>query len=141
MQTDIFYRDITKTENLEDFLTSKVEGMVAKYLKDDEDSHLTVRVETERRRSQNRKPAFTCELILKPTHTKSVLKVKKTNEDFYTCIGDAISALKSLLSHRASRQAEHHRRETKPEFLTALTPVMDEDGENFQYVSEYAAAR
>lgn len=138
MQTDIFYRNIPKTETLENFLTNKVEGLVGKYLKDDVDSHLTVRIETDRRRSQSRKPAFTCELILKPTHSKSVLKVKKTNEDFYTCIGDSLDALKSLLGHRASRKAGHHRGEKAPEWMSNSTPVLDEDGENFEYVTEYA---
>ena len=133
MQTDIYYRDVTKTESLETFLTSKVEALVEKYLKNDPNAHLTVRIETERHRTQNRKPAFTCELILKPTHSKPVIKVKKTNEDFYVCAGDAIDALKNLLVHRASRLSDHHRTDPMLALQVTSVPVLDEEGENFNY--------
>lgn len=135
MQTDIHYRDVTKTESLETFLTDKIETLVEKYLKDDPDAHLTVRVETERHRTQNRKPAFTCELILKPTHSRSVIKIKKTNEDFYACVGDAADALKNLLVHRSSKRSDHHRKDPLLTVPVMSVPVLDEDGENFNYVT------
>lgn len=138
MQTEIRYRDITKSESLETFLLSRVEGLAEKYLKDDEASHLTIRLSSSRRRSQNRKPSFTCELILKPTHSRSVMKVKRTNEDFYTCVGEAVTALKAVLTHHASRRAENHRREQAPSWVVSSIPLLDEERENFQYVTEYA---
>lgn len=135
MQTDIYYRDVTKTESLETFLTDKIEGLVEKYVKNDPDAHLTVRVATERHRTQNRKPAFTCELILKPTHSRALIKVKKTNEDFYVCVADAADALKNLLAHRSSKLSDHHRTDPMLALPVTSVPVLDEDGENFNFVT------
>jgi ribosomal subunit interface protein len=110
MQTDIHYRDITRTDYLEAYLLGKIEGVVEKFMTHDADAHLTVRVETERHRTQNRRPVFICEVILKPTHSKRVVKVRKTNDDFYACVADTADALKKILQRSASRKAAMRRR-------------------------------
>lgn len=109
MQTDIYYRDITKTENLEAYLLEKVEGAIEEFFKYDSDAHLTVRVETDRHRSQNRKPSYTCEVILKPSRLRTVIKVRKSDENFKKCVAKTVAALKVIMSKRSSRKAQHHR--------------------------------
>lgn len=109
MQTDIYYRDITKTENLEAYLLDKVESSVEDFFKYDRDAHLTVRVECDRRRSQSRKPSYICEVILKPSHHRNVIKVRKTDEDFKKCVARTVSALKVILSKRSTFKAQHRR--------------------------------
>lgn len=109
MQTDIYYRDITKTENLEDYLLEKVERGVEEFFKNDSGAHLTVRVETDRRRSHARKPSYICEVILKPTYERNVIKVRKTDENFKKCVARTVAALKGVLSKRSSFKSQHRR--------------------------------
>lgn len=109
MQTDIFYRDITKSENLEAYLLEKVEGTVSEFFKYDSDAHLTVRVEADRHRSQTRKPSYLCEVILKPSRSKAIIKVVKTDENFKKCVAKTVAALKVVMSKRSSRKAQHRR--------------------------------
>lgn len=109
MQTDIYYRDITKTENLEAYLLEKVEGTVEEFFKNDSGAHLTVRVETERHRSNTRKPNYTCEVILKPSRLRQVIKIRKTDEHFKRCVAYTVSALKVSLSKYSSKKARHNR--------------------------------
>ncbi len=131
MQTDIHYRDITRTDYLEAYLLDKIEGVVEKFMSHDADAHLTVRVETERHRTQNRKPVFICEVILKPTHSRRVLKVRKTNDDFYACVADSADALKKILQRNASRRASTRRH------ADAIVPKITdtEDFNLMEYVS------
>lgn len=109
MQTDIYYRDITKTENLEAYLLEKVEKTVEEFFKNDSGAHLTVRVETDRRRSQSRKPSYICEVILKPSYQKAPIKVSKNDENFKRCVARTVAALKVVLSKRSAYKAQHRR--------------------------------
>ncbi|WP_413558924.1 HPF/RaiA family ribosome-associated protein [Bdellovibrio sp. HCB209] len=109
MQTDIYYRDITRTENLESYLLEKVEGSIEDFFKYDSAAHLTVRVVTERHRTQSRKPSYSCEVILKPSHSKSVIKVVKSDESFKRAVMQTVDSLKSILRRRSSKKAMHRR--------------------------------
>lgn len=131
MQTDIYYRDITRTEALEDFLNTRIGLIAEKFLKSDEQAHLTVRLETERHRTQNRKPSFTCEVLLKPTHTRGLIKIKKTNDDFFTCVSETCEALKKVLKHRSSRLADHHKWDPMLNVHSASSTTTIEDEEEF----------
>lgn len=113
MQTEIHYRDITRTDYLEAYLLDKIEGVAEKFMSNDSDAHLTVRVETERQRTQNRKPVFICEVVLKPTHSRRVLKVRKTGDDFFACVSETSEAIKKILQRRASRRASTRRHAEK----------------------------
>lgn len=108
MQTEIYYRDITRTEALETLLLERVEGAVSELLKYDRGAHLTVRVDTDRRRADARKPNFICEVILKPSHN-NVIKVKKTDENFNRCVTQTVAALKAIMRKNASRRISRRR--------------------------------
>lgn len=116
MQTDIYYRDITKTENLESYLLEKVEKSVEDFFKYDSGAHLTVRVESDRRRSQSRKPSYICEVILKPSHHRTVIKVRKTDENFKRCVARTAAALKVILGKRSTLKSQHRRDDPMLEF-------------------------
>jgi len=109
MQTEIFYRDITKTEALENFLLEKTESALESFLKNDPEAHLIVRVQTERHRTYTRKPVYKCEIILKPSHTRGVMKVVKQDADFYECVNKSVLALKAMLRRRSDRFHDHRR--------------------------------
>jgi ribosome-associated translation inhibitor RaiA len=109
MQTDIYYRDITRSDGLESYLLEKVEGAIEYFFKYDSGAHLTVRVETDRHRTSARKPHYTCEVILKPTRSKGIIKVKKSDENFRKSVAMTVSALKSILGRRSSKKHQHRR--------------------------------
>jgi ribosome-associated translation inhibitor RaiA len=111
MQTDIYYRDITKTDALENYLLERVERVAEGFFKWDRGAHLTVRVEADRRRKSTRKPSYTCEVILKPMRSKGVIKVLKSDENFKACVAKTTFALKNILSKNASLKQRHHRRD------------------------------
>ncbi len=125
MQTDIYYRDITRTDFLEAYLLDKIEKVVERFMQDDEDAHLVVRVETERHRTQNRKPVYTCEVILKPTHTRGLIKVKKTENEFNLCVSSISEALKKTLSRRSAKKTSTQKRSSY---------ISPEERENFEFM-------
>lgn len=111
MQTDIYYRDITKSEHLENYLMDKIEGAIEGFLKYESDAHLTVRVDKARQRKGTRGPSYICEVVLKPMHSRGIIKVSKKDDDFATCVNKTVIALKKILSRRSSIKAEHRRRD------------------------------
>ncbi|MNJ91304.1 Sigma 54 modulation protein / S30EA ribosomal protein [compost metagenome] len=120
MQTDIYYRDITKSDNLEAYLLEKIEGAVEAFFKYDSGAHLTVRVDTDRHRKGNRKPSYICEVVLKPMRTREVIKVSKSDDDFHTAVNKTVAAVKKILRRRSSMKSQHHRRDPMIGFVPAL---------------------
>lgn len=110
MQTEIYYRDITRTDNLESYLMERVAGAIEEFFPQEYDAHLTVRVETDRHRSQNRKPSYTCEVILKPSHLRSVIKIKKSDEKFKSCVAKTVLALKAAVSRQMGKRSDRRKR-------------------------------
>ena len=123
MQTDIYYRDITRTENLEAYLLEKVEGACEDFFKYDSAAHLTVRVETDRHRTHARKPSYTCEVILKPTRSRGVIKIRKSDESFKRAVMKSVDTLKSVLRRRSSKKAQHHRRDPMLNYSPTLEEI------------------
>ena len=113
MQTDIYYRDITRTENLENFLLERVEAVAENYFKWDRGAHLTVRVESERHRTENRRPSYICEVTIKPMRSKAVIKVRKSDPNFKACVAKTVSALRNILSKQSSLKQQHRRKEAR----------------------------
>lgn len=111
MQTEIYYRDLTRTEALENYLIESVENEFLDFFKNDESARLTIRAETIRHRSQSRKPMYALEIVLKPSHTKAVMKVVKQDNDFYLAVQKATGAMKQMLRKRSDRFHNHHRKE------------------------------
>lgn len=121
MQTDIYYRDITRTENLENYLMEKVEKILSEYLKYDSDAHVTVRVETDRHRTNARRPNYLCEILVKTSWLKNPIKVQKSDPNFRTCVAKCGSALKVILSKQSSLKQQHRRRDRALETDAQIT--------------------
>lgn len=116
MQIQTIFRDLGKTDALESYLKEKIGASIESFLKYDPNTTATVRIELDRRRSQNRKPAFICEVLVKPTHQKQTIKVSKSGEDFYTAASEAAAALRTILRRRSARKSQHRRHEYFKEF-------------------------
>ena len=123
MQTDIYYRDITRTENLESYLMERVVGAIEDFFVQDPNAHVTVRVETDRHRTDVRKPHYVCEVILKPSRLKKVIKVHKNDESFKDCVAKTVSALKASVSREADKRTDRRKRMQNPNLLIQDQPA------------------
>lgn len=121
MQTDIYYRDITRTENLESYLMERVEKILGEFLKNDSDAHVTVRVDTDRQRTSIRRPDYVCEILVKTSWLKNPIKVQKSDPKFRTCVAKATAALKVILSKQSSFKKQHRRGDRSLETEAQLT--------------------
>lgn len=110
MLTHVHYRDIERTEALENFLLERTEDIISNYIKNENFTNILVKVETIRHRTHTRKPVYNCEIIIKPTHQKRVIKVNKNDENFYACVAKATRALEGQLRKRSDMFANHGRR-------------------------------
>lgn len=111
MQVQTLFRDLGKSEALEAYLQEKIGASIENFLKYDPNATVTVRVELDRHRSQNRKPSFICEVLLKSTKQRPTIKVSKNGEDFHAAVNEAAVALRKILRRRSDKKAQHRRYE------------------------------
>lgn len=55
MRTELFFKDIRRSEYAENFINDKVENLTDKLIQPDSDSHVVVRVQKDRQRTADRK--------------------------------------------------------------------------------------
>jgi ribosomal subunit interface protein len=111
MRIQTLFRSLDKSEALQAYLEQKIGASVENFLKYQPNTTAAVRIELDRRRSQTRKPLFHCEIILKPTRSKQPIKISKHAEDVYSAVSEATAALKTVLSRRSAKKAQHRRHE------------------------------
>lgn len=110
MQIDIYYRNIERSESLESFILEKIRSVLDEGVRAQEGTFLTVRVEKERERMDNRKPNFSCEIVLKPANRRSVTKIRKVDEDFHRAVHFASLSLRGVTSRKREMRAQNARR-------------------------------
>lgn len=124
MQTKIVIRDFEPTENLQNFLQDKIEETIFPFLQQFPKTEAQVTVHEDRHRTEIRRPHFECVVLLKIPNSKSVIRVERSGDHFYTCVNKVCETLTQVLrrKHRqlASMQA---RRKMK---ITDL-PMIDDD--------------
>ncbi len=103
MNTEVQFRNLDRTESLDQYLRDKIESVAEDFFKHDPDTHITVRVETIRARVEGRKPLFMCEVILKPTKSKGTIKLVKTSNNFFDATHKTVMSLKNILGRRSER--------------------------------------
>lgn len=110
MQIDIYYRNIERSESLESFILEKINSALDEGMRVQEGTFLTVRVEKERERMDNRKPNFSCEILLKPANRRSVTKIRKVDEDFHKAVHHAALSLRGVKSRKRDMRKQIARR-------------------------------
>jgi len=115
MRIQTLFRNLGKSEALETYVQDKIYASIEQFLKYEPNATVAVRVDLERRRSQNRKPSFACEVIVKSTRSKQTIKVNKTAEDFHSAVSEASAALKNVMGRRSGRKSQHRRHEYERE--------------------------
>lgn len=111
MRIQTLFRNLGKSEALEVFVEDKILTNIEHFLKYEPDTNVVVRLDLDRHRTQNRKPSFMCEVIVKSPRSKQTIKVTKAAEDFHTAVSDAAMALRNIMSRRSGKKAQHRRYE------------------------------
>lgn len=114
MQTKIVIRDFETTEDLQNYLQTKIEESIAPFLKNFEDSSLFVRVQEDRHRTEDRKPHFQCDVRLTIPGAHMTVTVRKDGDHFYDCVQRVSDTLHEVMSrkHRQLASLQARRKKT-----------------------------
>ena len=113
MQTQIVIRDFERTENLEDYLRTKIEESLTPFLQNYENSTIFVKVQEDRHRSLTRKPHFQCEVRLKLPRKKMFITVRKEGDHFYDCVQKVSDTLREVMGRKHHQMASLQARRKK----------------------------
>lgn len=114
MQTKIVIRDFERTQELENYLQTKIEESIAPFLKNFENSFVYVKVQEDRHRTLGRKPHFQCQVRLKIPGTKTMMTVNRDGDHFYDCVQKVTDTLREMVSkkHRQIASLQARRKKT-----------------------------
>jgi ribosome-associated translation inhibitor RaiA len=104
MRAEFFTKGFEKTESMDEFLQKETLDLVDSFMRNERDVHLRVTVDEDCHRSQNRKPHFTCEIVLKSAASKKVFKSHRASHDFRTAVYEAAHAMKRILMKKSDRR-------------------------------------
>jgi ribosome-associated translation inhibitor RaiA len=110
MRTEILFKDIRRSEYIENFIGDKVELLTDKLIQPDSDLHVIVRVEKERQRTDNRHPVFHCEVTIKSGVSVKPLVISKQDRNIFRAIVSSFDTLKVLLGKNHDRLRHDRRR-------------------------------
>ena len=127
MRTEIFFKDIRRSEYIENFINDKIETPTDKLVHPDSDLHAMVRVEENRQRTSNRHPAFRCEITLMSGVTTRPLVIVKQDRNIFRAIVSSFDTLKVVLSKTHERLRHDRRRHRLPAGMAPFTTDLDSD--------------
>ncbi|MGZ3747218.1 MAG: HPF/RaiA family ribosome-associated protein [Pseudobdellovibrionaceae bacterium] len=121
MRTELFFKDIQRSQYTENFILNKVETITDKLIHPENDLHITVRVEKDRQNMVNRHPVYQCEVTLKSGMSARVYKTLRQDRNLFRAINSSFDALKLILGKTHDRIRSDRRRRRLPEFTKGLT--------------------
>lgn len=127
MRTEIFFKDIRRSEYIENFINDKIETLTDKLVQPDSDLHVIVRVEEDKQRTHNRHPAFRCEVTVKSGGIAKPLVIVKQDRNLFRAIVATFGTLKVLLGKTHDRLRHDRRRYRLPAGMAPFTADIDSD--------------
>ncbi|MDZ4661465.1 MAG: hypothetical protein SGJ18_07565 [Pseudomonadota bacterium] len=118
MRSEIVFRDTKRTGNLEEFILTQTKGVIEGFFGERNSPHLKVTVYEDRRRNLKRSGHFVCEVILTLRGHHQVIKVTKSDFNFYDCVTQAGIALRKRVRREHKYQISQ-RRSSAQEFQAA----------------------
>ncbi len=117
MRTELVIRDVRRTESLETYLTSHLEGVVESLIPNRRDVVMRLKVEEDSHRTHLRRPHFECSVYLKVGNATPI-RIKKQDAEFHICVERLGTALRESLrrSHQKSSPLHRSKRYALPEF-------------------------
>jgi ribosome-associated translation inhibitor RaiA len=117
MRTDIVFKDFHRSEYIENFLSDKIDHMVERLVAPDNDTHVTVRLEKCKERTDLRRPVFQCEVIVKSGMSSKIYKTVKCDRNIFRAIVCSFDSMKNTLSKTHDRlRHDRRRRKHSPRF-------------------------
>ncbi len=103
MRLEIVTKGFPRSEATQQFLEESALHLIETFLDNEKDLKFRVSVDEDRHRMQNRKPHYTCEILIKSHDSKKIFKTHGAGEDFHqTCI-EAFLSMKRVLAKKSSR--------------------------------------
>jgi len=135
MRTEILFKDIRRSEYIENFISDKVEILTDKLIQPDSDLHVIVRVEKDRQKTDNRHPIFHCEVTIKSGVSAKPLVINKQDRNIFRAIVSSFDTLKVVLGKTHDRL--HHDRRRRggiPELNESYEPDLDPEFIGAEYI-------
>jgi ribosome-associated translation inhibitor RaiA len=107
MRLEIVTKGFQSTEATTDFLESSARQLIETFLDQEKDSRFRVIVDEDRHRMQNRKPHFTCQLVVKTDSSRKIFKAHSSGDEFHKTVHEAFLVMKRILAKRAQRFRPH----------------------------------
>lgn len=129
MRTEIFFKDIRRSDYAENFINDKVESLLNKLTPWDNDAHVVVRIEQDRQRTDLRHGIYQCEVTLKSGMKSKTYKASRQDRNLFRALVACFDTLKVILAKnhdrrnrdRSRRQKLDHRRFSLPPMTTLET--------------------
>lgn len=111
MKTQVQFKNLQGMEHIREYVASSFSLSLARFeMWKEFDSQIILG--TDKARSENHRPVFHCELILRSRDLHSPVIVKKSNANFYTAIHDTLHAAEKILRRRSKARVSKRRRQS-----------------------------
>jgi ribosome-associated translation inhibitor RaiA len=123
MRTDILFKDIRRSDYIENFVGDKIDQLIDRLVSWDADTHITVRLEKAKERTALRHPVYQCELTIKSGESPCVHKTVRADRNVFRAIVAAFTTMKQILAKQHDRLHKDRRRRRVPEYVSVTPPV------------------
>lgn len=123
MRTELFFKDIRRSEYAEDFIYDKVDALTD-FVMPDSDLHIVVRVEKLKQRTANRHGIFQCEITVKSGMSDKTYKTVRQDRNLFRAIVGCFEAMRVVLGKNHDRLRHDRRRRRLPEYANYTPPPM-----------------
>jgi ribosome-associated translation inhibitor RaiA len=114
MRSDIIFKDIQRSEYIENFVNEKIDALAEKIQQFDSDLHLCVRLQEDRQGTPMRHPIFHCEVSFKAGINENPYVVSRQDRNLFRAIVACFDALKVILGKTHERLHHDRRRHRSP---------------------------
>jgi ribosome-associated translation inhibitor RaiA len=118
MNIQVKFRDIEKLEHLEAFVETRFGDAVSTFL-DERYFELTVRLNTERHRSELHRPTFRCEAVLHVFGRRNPIVIQKESRNFLEAVARVEHALTQQLRREVACTSRRRAEKRRPYELEA----------------------
>ena len=123
MRTDIVFKDLNRSEYVENFVNEKIDHITDRLVDANRDTHISVRISKSKERTELRQPIYHCEVILKSGMSSKLYKTVRNDRNIFGCITACFDSMKAVLGKSRARLTNDRRRREKPEFSTNHAPA------------------
>ena len=123
MRTDIIFKDLNRSEYVENFVNEKIDNIVDRLTDGDRDTHVSVRIAKSKERTDTRQPIYHCEVMLKSGMSSKVYKTVRNDRNIFGCITACFDSMKTVLGKTHDRLRHDRRRRAKPEVKQTYAPA------------------